>query len=376
MGQVQHGSATTTAAVRQAIQRSQASLRTLASPYGVDPKLVAKWKKQSSVADRKTGPTEPRSTVLPAEDEAVVVAFRRHTLLGRRRRAQPPPAALGASARGSAAGYDGLELGPYSYVLLDLDRVGQALRIRNLTIVAGTILADLVPLANRGALLRQTDDICALVARLPRDTPGAGQRFPAPYLTVMDWGHDERDHAADHFDRAPRLSDAAWAGMVSNIRAVAEPARDRYGGVRAMIHPHAGGYIEFADEVERIAADVPPAVAGFCLDTGHTFYAGMDPAATLERYADRLDYIHFNDLDPTVFAAVMSERIRFFDACARGVMCPIGRGIIDYPAIRALLERIGYAGFITVEQERDPRTVGGSLADVTASRDYLRGIGF
>jgi transposase InsO family protein len=81
MGQVQHGSATTTAAVRRAIQHSQASLRALAARYGVNPKTVAKWKKRSSVADRKTGPTEPRSTVLTAEDEAVIVAFRRHTLL-------------------------------------------------------------------------------------------------------------------------------------------------------------------------------------------------------------------------------------------------------------------------------------------------------
>jgi transposase-like protein len=81
MGQVQRGSATTTAAVRRAIQHSQASLRALAARHGVNPKTVAKWKKRSSVADRRTGPTEPRSTVLTAEDEAVIVAFRRHILL-------------------------------------------------------------------------------------------------------------------------------------------------------------------------------------------------------------------------------------------------------------------------------------------------------
>ena len=81
MGQVQHGSATTTAAVRRAIQHSQESLRTLARRHGVNPKTVAKWKKRTSVADQRTGPKEPRSTVLTVEEEAVVVAFRRHTLL-------------------------------------------------------------------------------------------------------------------------------------------------------------------------------------------------------------------------------------------------------------------------------------------------------
>ena len=81
MGQVLHGSATTTEAVRRAIQHSQESLRGLAKRYGVNPKTVAKWKARSSVADLPTGPRQPRSTVLSAEEEAVVVAFRRHTLL-------------------------------------------------------------------------------------------------------------------------------------------------------------------------------------------------------------------------------------------------------------------------------------------------------
>ena len=275
----------------------------------------------------------------------------------------------------AAAGYKGLELGPYGYVPLDLSRVSAALRRRGLSIIAGTIFDDLVSAANRESLLRQTDEICALVSRLPPVQSFARQRFPAPYLTVMDWGHDERDYAAGHSDRAPRLSDPDWANMVANIKAIADLAAAKY-GFRAVIHPHAGGYIEFADEMRRIADDIPQETAGFCLDTGHTYYAGMDPVQTLETYADRLDYIHFKDIDANKFADVMGRRIRFFEACAEGVMCPIGRGVIDYPAIRSLLSRIGYEGFITVEQERDPRNAGGSLTDVQASHDYLRSVGF
>ncbi|NJM81924.1 MAG: IS481 family transposase [Tabrizicola sp.] len=81
MGQVLHGSATTTEAVRRAIQYSQESLRTLAKRYGVNQKTVAKWRKREGVADLPTGPKEPKSTVLTVEDEAIIVAFRRHTLL-------------------------------------------------------------------------------------------------------------------------------------------------------------------------------------------------------------------------------------------------------------------------------------------------------
>jgi transposase InsO family protein len=81
LGQVLHGSATTTEAIRRAIQRSQESLRTLARRHGINPKTVAKWKKRSSVADLPTGPQQPASTVLSIEEEAIVIAFRRHTLL-------------------------------------------------------------------------------------------------------------------------------------------------------------------------------------------------------------------------------------------------------------------------------------------------------
>jgi transposase InsO family protein len=80
MGQVLHGSARTTEAVRRAIQHCQASLRALAKRYGINQKTVRKWKARDCVADLRTGPKEPRSTVLSVEEEAIVIAFR-HTLL-------------------------------------------------------------------------------------------------------------------------------------------------------------------------------------------------------------------------------------------------------------------------------------------------------
>ncbi|TPM12302.1 IS481 family transposase, partial [Mesorhizobium sp. B2-3-5] len=81
MGQVLHGRATTTEAIRRAIQNSQESLRKLSKRYGIDPKTVAKWKGRTSVADLPTGPKDPKSTVLTIEEEAVIVAFRKYTLL-------------------------------------------------------------------------------------------------------------------------------------------------------------------------------------------------------------------------------------------------------------------------------------------------------
>jgi transposase InsO family protein len=81
MGQVLHGSATTTHAIRAAIQRSKATATELAERHGINPKTAAKWKTRTFVHDAPMGPKNPRSTVLTVEEEAIAVAFRKHTLL-------------------------------------------------------------------------------------------------------------------------------------------------------------------------------------------------------------------------------------------------------------------------------------------------------
>src|ERR1700751_3632545 len=81
MGQILHGCATTTEAVRRAIQNSQESLRALARRYGINQKTVAKWKQRETVADRPTGPKEAKPTVLSIEEEPTLVGFGGHFCL-------------------------------------------------------------------------------------------------------------------------------------------------------------------------------------------------------------------------------------------------------------------------------------------------------
>ena len=81
MGQVLHGCARTTAAVRRAIQDSQESIAALAERYDLNAKTVRKWRGRTHVTDAPMGPKEKRSSVLSVEEEAVVVTFRKHTLL-------------------------------------------------------------------------------------------------------------------------------------------------------------------------------------------------------------------------------------------------------------------------------------------------------
>lgn len=274
------------------------------------------------------------------------------------------------------AGYRAIELGPYGYLPIDAESVAKELNQNGLAIVAGTIFHDLLTAENQDSVLKAVDDICGLItdSRLPKLPEHNGQKFKTPYLTVMDWGHDERDYAAGHPDTAPRLSVLEWKRFMQNIRAVC--ARANSYGVRPVIHPHAGGYIEFSDEIEAMLQDIPYEEAGLCLDTGHLYYSCMDPAAWLKKHASRLDYLHFKDVNEAVYRQVLSEHIRFFDGCHKGSMCPIGSGALDYPVIKETLEEIGYSGYITIEQERDPRGADTSLQDVKASVDYLKNVGY
>src|SRR5215218_2234322 len=76
-----HGSARTTPRVRAELQASQEATRVLASRHGLNPKTVAKWRGRTTPADRPMGPSRPCSTVLTEAEEAIVVEFRRRTLL-------------------------------------------------------------------------------------------------------------------------------------------------------------------------------------------------------------------------------------------------------------------------------------------------------
>lgn len=81
MARIRHGRATTMHAIRAGLQRSEGSIAQLSRHFGINPKTVVKWRKRATVEDLKTGPKTPRSTGLSEAEEALVVAFRRYTLL-------------------------------------------------------------------------------------------------------------------------------------------------------------------------------------------------------------------------------------------------------------------------------------------------------
>ncbi|WP_305768582.1 TIM barrel protein [Candidatus Epulonipiscium viviparus] len=275
----------------------------------------------------------------------------------------------------SLAGYTGIELGPYGYLPTDTSILNRELAIRHLKIIAGTMYDELSIAANREYLIAKTHQICQILSNLEAEiTPEDQLSFSPPYLVVIDAVNPQRSKTAGLPDEAIRLDDQAWDTLVDNIVAICLVAKSY--GIRPVLHPHAGGFIEFADEIDKIAADIGNNIMGFCLDTGHLYYSKMNPVEWLDKYYCRLDYIHFKDINYDIYQTEIANHTGFFEACALGVMCPIGTGCIDYAAIYDFLIAKDYKGYITIEQERDPRDSSNSLADVKASVNYLKKIGY
>ena len=265
------------------------------------------------------------------------------------------------------AGYRGMELGPYGFLPTDPERLKQELALRQLSVVAGTLYDDLVSAGNKTALLEKTAATCALLSRIrQKDSP--------VFLVIIDMVNQIRNNSAGRPQDARRLELSDWKRMMGHIREIAGIAAAL--GVRPVVHPHAGGFLEFDDETERFLQDIPADAAGLCLDSGHLYYACDDPAESLEKYASRLDYVHFKDIREEAYRLAVEERMGFFDACLEGVMCSIGRGCIDYDALSQVLKRLDYKGWIAIEQERDPRQSGGVLEDISESRRFLLAKGF
>ena len=262
------------------------------------------------------------------------------------------------------SGFTGMELGPYGFMPTDSVVLQKELDARSLQVVAGTIYDDLTETAGLTALLQKTKDICSLLRRVQVSDDDI-------YLVIIDAVKESRNNTAGHSGLAKRLDAGEWKIMMGNIRDISRIAMNEY-GVKPVVHPHAGGFIEFRDETEQFLNDIAPEIAGLCLDTGHIEYAGEDPAQSLIDLSERLEYVHFKDINPDVYRMALDQRMGFFDACNRGVMCSIGRGCVDYDEVFKALGKFDYNGWITIEQERDPREYEGALADVSQSYKFLR----
>ncbi|HWQ14307.1 MAG TPA: TIM barrel protein, partial [Roseiflexaceae bacterium] len=94
----------------------------------------------------------------------------------------------------------------------------------------------------------------------------------------------------------------------------------------------------------------------------------------LERFGERIWYVHFKDCAPAVAERARAEGWDYFTAVRHGLFCELGRGAVDFPAVAAWLRARGYRGWITVEQDVLPG-MGAPRESARRNREYLASIG-
>ena len=245
----------------------------------------------------------------------------------------------------AAAGYAGTELGPLGFLPTRRDELGR----RGLRLAGGFVFEPLHDPVRASDAVRLAERVAAAVAELGGE-----------YLLIIDAVSPERSMTAGRGERARRLSAGRRDAMGEAIAAAAAAAIAA--GLRPLLHPHAGTYVEFVDEIEPLRS-----ICGVCLDTGHFAYAGLDPVAFLVEDPTAVGSIHLKDLDPS------RTRDGFWSAVAAGAFVPLGQGSVDLPAVLETIADTGFDGWIVVEQDRIPGS-GDPVGDLVASRRFLESL--
>jgi inosose dehydratase len=262
------------------------------------------------------------------------------------------------------AGYTGIELGPVGFMPEDPALLGEALAEHDLELIGGVVFRPFHDPA-------KWDDVLDGAVRTCRALVAHGAR----HLVLIDSISPRRAPTAGRPSEAEQMDREEWTSFRSRIETVARMGTEEY-GLAVGIHAHAGGFIDFEPELERLLGEVDESVLKICFDTGHHSYAGYDPVAFVRRHLSRISYFHFKDIDPVVKARTVEQRTGFYEACGQGIFCNLGHGDVDFPALRPLLLDAGYDGWCAVEQDCDPTLDVRPLDDASANREYLRNIGF
>lgn len=264
----------------------------------------------------------------------------------------------------AAAGYSGIELGPVGFMPEDPVELGEALDEYGLELIGGVVFR---PFHDPN----KWDEVMDGAIR----TCKALQAHGARHFVLIDSISPRRAPTAGRAAEAEQMDPAEWVAYRDRLVTIARIGAEDYGLIPEL-HPHAGGFMDFEPEVERLLSEVDPDLLKLCIDTGHCTYAGFDPVAFMKRHMDRITYVHFKSTDPQVKAQAIANRTGFYDACGQGIFCNLSEGEVDFPAVRQVLLDSGYQGWCTIEQDCDPTLDPDPAGDARKNREYLESIGF
>jgi inosose dehydratase len=251
-----------------------------------------------------------------------------------------PDLMVGAVA---AAGYEGIDLGPYGFLGKGEELV-RRLAEHGLALAGGYVamrFADPEGLEEDLALLDSTLDIFDAVASTQ---PGW---LPKP--TLADAGSAERAANPGRGKDLPEigLDDAGWLRLAEGVARAAGRCRER--GLEPTFHHHACTFVEAPHEIERFLelTDV-----GLCLDSGHLLLGGGDPIRAVADWGERINHLQIKDARVATLQQIVEERAGMRAVWERGAFCELGTGDLDVEGFFTAVQNLGYAGWLIVEEDR------------------------
>ena len=133
-------------------------------------------------------------------------------------------------------------------------------------------------------------------------------------------------------------------------------------GVSLGYHNHMGSLGERPEEVDQILQSADPRHAKLELDVAHYFQGGGDPAKAIEKYADRLLFLHIKDVESLPAREKAQHPYRFVE---------LGRGHVDLPAVFAALQKVNFRGWAIVELDAVPDKTRTPKDCAAISKKYL-----
>jgi inosose dehydratase len=265
-------------------------------------------------------------------------------------------------------GYTGTELGDWGYMPTDPSLLRHELKKRNLVMLGAFVqLALKHPEAHAAGV-----DRAVKTARLIAEVATA----PPPFLILADDNATDPQRTLNAGRITPELGlgPTEWKAFTGGATKVAEAVLAET-GLRTVFHHHCAGYVETPDEIDRFLELTDPKLIGLVFDTGHYAFGAGNCAVVegLQRFKDRVSYIHLKDCHPAIAQQSRSEGWNYFEALRRGVFCELGTGCVDFPAVLRWLKDTGYAGFTLVEQDVLPG-MGTPKASALRNRQYIRSI--
>ena len=260
------------------------------------------------------------------------------------------------------AGYIGTELGPYGYLPFDIPRLRDELAQRNLELISAFTILNLLELKGDRQVFEEAVTTAKVLSALDCD-----------YIVLSDalFVNENRSRRAGRVRPEDSLDAAGWNRVGANVDEFAWMAFEEY-GLKCVIHPHVGGYLETPAEIDAVLERTNPELVGLCFDMAHVAYGGGNPVTVLDKWRQRTWYLHVKECDQRILVDVLARDGDYFDGVESGVFPELGRGTIDWVAIRKILDEANYAGWATVEQDILPGTGADPLASARRNRAYLR----